>query len=124
MFYLTTYSTHFIYSYMVEDHSDSERRNPLPPHRQLLRLECVLKQEMKREALLLFDISSQYSTTGVHLYIGSRGIGGRFTCPYSLKIQACPLWGGGAIYYGSWGGGAIYVPISTKSSGMPITGWV
>ena len=28
-------STHFIYSYMVKDHSDSERGNPLPPHRPL-----------------------------------------------------------------------------------------
>ena len=39
MFYLKTHSTHFIYGYMVsgkgmiKDHSDSERRNPLPPHR-------------------------------------------------------------------------------------------
>ena len=32
MFYLTTHSTHFIYSYMVKDHSDGERGNPLPPH--------------------------------------------------------------------------------------------
>ena len=32
MFYLTTHSTHFIYGYMVKDHSDSERGNPLPPH--------------------------------------------------------------------------------------------
>ena len=36
MFYLTTYSTHFIYGYMasdimVKDHSDSERGIPLPP---------------------------------------------------------------------------------------------
>ena len=34
MFYLTTHSTHFIYSYMasdmVKDHSDSEKGNPLP----------------------------------------------------------------------------------------------
>ena len=37
MFYLTTHSTHFIYGYMasdiVKDHSDSEKGNPLPPHR-------------------------------------------------------------------------------------------
>ena len=37
MFYLTTHSTNFIYGYMasdmVKDHSDSEKRNPLPPHR-------------------------------------------------------------------------------------------
>ena len=36
MFYLTTHSTHFIYSYMAseigKDHSDSERGNPLPSH--------------------------------------------------------------------------------------------
>ena len=36
MFYLTTHSTHFIYSYMASDHSDSEKGNPLPPHRLLL----------------------------------------------------------------------------------------
>ena len=40
MFYLTTHSTHFIlrlYSvgHMIKDHSDSERGNPLPPHRLL-----------------------------------------------------------------------------------------
>ena len=39
MLYLTTHSTHFIYGHMasdiimVKDHSDSERENPLPPHR-------------------------------------------------------------------------------------------
>ena len=38
MFYLTTHSTHFIYGYMashiiiVKGRSDSETRNPLPPH--------------------------------------------------------------------------------------------
>ena len=41
MFYLTTHSTHFIYGYMasdhmVKDHYDSEKGNPLPPHRLLL----------------------------------------------------------------------------------------
>ena len=36
MFYLTTHSTHFIYGYTVKDHSDSEKGNPLPPHRLLL----------------------------------------------------------------------------------------
>ena len=41
MFYLTTHSTHFIYGYMasdiimVKDHSDSEKGNPMPPHRLL-----------------------------------------------------------------------------------------
>ena len=36
MFYLGTHSTNFIYGYMASDmvmnHSDSERRNPVPPH--------------------------------------------------------------------------------------------
>ena len=40
MLYLTTHSTHFIYGYMasnmVKDHSDSEKGNPLSPHRLLL----------------------------------------------------------------------------------------
>ena len=36
MFYLTTHSTHFIYGYMVKNHSASERGNPLPPHGLLL----------------------------------------------------------------------------------------
>ena len=40
MFYLTTHSTHFIYGYMAsdimgKDHYDSEKGNPLPPHRLL-----------------------------------------------------------------------------------------
>ena len=40
MFYFTTHSTHFIYGlycvrHTVEDHSDSERENPLPTHRLL-----------------------------------------------------------------------------------------
>ena len=39
MVYLTTHSTHFIYSYMasdmVKDHSDSEKGNLLLPHRLL-----------------------------------------------------------------------------------------
>ena len=32
MFYLLTHSTHFIYGFIVKDHSDSERGNPLLPH--------------------------------------------------------------------------------------------
>ena len=39
MFYLTTHSTHFIYGYMVKDHSDSERGNLLSPHRLLLSID-------------------------------------------------------------------------------------
>ena len=52
MFYLTTQSTHFIYSYMasdkVKDHSDSKRGNLLP-HR------------------LLFPISSKGSERITHI---------------------------------------------------------
>ena len=36
MFYLTVHSTHFIYTHMVKDHSESERRNTLPPLHGLL----------------------------------------------------------------------------------------
>ena len=41
MFYLTTHSTHFYLwlhgiGHMTKDHSDSERRNPLPPLHGLL----------------------------------------------------------------------------------------
>ena len=32
MFYLTMHSTHFIYGYIVKDHSDNERGSLLPPH--------------------------------------------------------------------------------------------
>ena len=32
MFYLTTHSTHFIYGYMVKDHSVNKRGNSLPSH--------------------------------------------------------------------------------------------
>ena len=50
MFYLTTYSTHFIYSYMVKDHSDSEKGNLLPSHRLLFLINskgyiiCIIPQ--------------------------------------------------------------------------------
>ena len=30
MFYLMTHSSYFIYGYMIEDHSDSQRGNPRP----------------------------------------------------------------------------------------------
>ena len=68
IFYLTTHSTHFIYCYMVKDHSDSKRGNPLPPHRLLLYgVECMIKDysDNKRVNLLqhglLFPISSKDS---------------------------------------------------------------
>ena len=52
MFYLTMHSTHFIYGvkHMVKDHSDSEKGNPLPPHRLLLSINskgsfiCIIPQ--------------------------------------------------------------------------------
>ena len=80
MFYLTTHSTHFIYSYMVsaevgrkegnvlfndalntfylrlygirhmvKDHSDSEKGNPLPPHRLLLTAKVLLYAPSHRQ---------------------------------------------------------------------------
>ena len=50
-FYLTTHSTHFIYGYMASDHSDSEKGNPLLPHRLLLSINskgsfiCTIPQD-------------------------------------------------------------------------------
>ena len=50
MFYLTTHSTHFSYGYMVKDYSDSEKGNPLPPHRLLFQINskgyliCTIQQ--------------------------------------------------------------------------------
>ena len=54
MFYLMMESTHFIYGYMasdmVKDYSDSERGNPLPPHRLLFPISskgsfiCIIPQ--------------------------------------------------------------------------------
>ena len=35
MFYLTTHSTHFYFTVIVKDHSDSEKGIPLLPHRLL-----------------------------------------------------------------------------------------
>ena len=48
MFYLTTHSTHFIYGYMVKDHSDSEKGNPLPPHRLLLSINRERKNAVRK----------------------------------------------------------------------------
>ena len=40
MFYLTMHSTHFIYGYMVKDHSGNERGNPLMQHGLLFPISC------------------------------------------------------------------------------------
>ena len=44
MFYLMTHSTRFIFSYMVKDHSDSERGNPLLPHGLLFLISSIISQ--------------------------------------------------------------------------------
>ena len=41
-----THSTHFIYDYMVKDHSDSERGNPVPPHGLLFSTICTIPQPL------------------------------------------------------------------------------
>ena len=64
MFYLTTHSTHFIYGYMVKDHSDSEKGNPLPPHRLLYRLTA---------RVLLYAPSHRQDSTYHSLCYTSRG---------------------------------------------------
>ena len=59
MFYLTTHSTHFIYGYMasdIKDHSDTEKGNPLPPHRLLLSINskgsfmCTIPQPLLHQS--------------------------------------------------------------------------
>ena len=48
--FLTTHSTHFIYGYMVKNHSDKKRGNLLPPHRLLFPISskgsfiCIIPQ--------------------------------------------------------------------------------
>ena len=69
MFYLTTHSTHFIYGYMVsdiwvKDHSDSEKGNPLPPHRLLLSI---------NSKVLLYALSHRQDSTYHSLCYTSRG---------------------------------------------------
>ena len=55
MFYLMTHSTHFVIrlcgiGHMLKDHCDSEKGNPLPPHRLLLSINskgsfiCIIPQ--------------------------------------------------------------------------------
>ena len=50
MLYLTTHSTYLIYAYMVNDHSNSERGNLLPPHELLFSISskgsfiCIIPQ--------------------------------------------------------------------------------
>ena len=59
MFYLTTHSTLWLYGvrHMVKDHSDSERGNPLPPHRLLFPINskdsfiCTIRQDSTYHSL-------------------------------------------------------------------------
>ena len=64
MFYLTTHSTHFIYGYMASDHSDSEKGNPLPPHRLLFPITA---------RVLLYALSHRQDSTYHGLCYTSRG---------------------------------------------------
>ena len=61
MFYLMTHSTHFILRlygvrHMVKDHSDSEKGNPLPPHRLLLSINSMATYKCR-----YYDIYPMYS---------------------------------------------------------------
>ena len=54
MFYLRTHSTHFLLRlygvrHMVKDHSDSEKGNPLPPHRLLFAARVLLYAPSHRQ---------------------------------------------------------------------------
>ena len=73
MFYLTTHSTHFILrlygvGYMVKDHLDSERGNPLPPHRLLFPISnkgsfiCIIPQRSSHHEQTLLPRATSRST--------------------------------------------------------------
>ena len=76
MFYLTTHSTHFIYGYMasdiimVKDHSDSEKGNPLPPHRLLLSINSKDSFICTREREICFYLTT-HSTHFMYGYMAS-----------------------------------------------------
>ena len=90
MLYLTTHSTHFIYGlygvgHMVKDQSDSERGNPLPPHRPTL-----------SDWVLLYAPSHRQDSTYHGLCYQSWKLAGTrnssmdlFSCLNPLKVQAC-----------------------------------
>ena len=129
MFYLTMHSTHFIYGYMerernvlfndalnrfylrlygvghmVKDHSDSERGNPLPPHRLLFSINsmgsfiCIIPQTgqpglcyTSRGALagtniqhlaLFMHIIHQNQNRNTHLLPGPTAECSRRSCPW------------------------------------------
>ena len=63
----------------------------------------------------------------IYVHIGGGG-GGLLTCPYSLKVQACPPWdqrpatslrfqGRNEYIHGGW---TVYMPMSTEYSGIYI----
>ena len=82
MFYLTTHSTHFIYGlygvrHMIKDHSDSEKGNPLPPHRLLFPINskgsfiCTIPQTVviMRERVMFY--LTTHSTHFIYGYMAS-----------------------------------------------------
>ena len=82
MFYLTMDSTHFnlrLYGVrqMVKDHSDSEKGNPLPPHRPLLSINskgsfiCIIPQTGEREREREMFYLTTHSTHFIYGYMAS-----------------------------------------------------
>ena len=71
MFYLMTHLTHFIYSYMasdmVKDYSDSEKGNPLLPHRVLL----YAPSHRQNSTYLGLCYTSRGALAGMRLYVGA-----------------------------------------------------
>ena len=106
MFYLMTHSTHFIYGYMasdmVKDHSDSEKGNPLPPHRLLFL--------MGSARVLLYAPSHRQDSTYHGLCYTSRGaLAGSFT-KASLLIRTRLI--GHLPTQSRLGGGDVWRPLS------------
>ena len=79
-FHLTTHTTH-----MVKDHSDSERKNPLPPRHGLL---------FSISNMCSFVSTRQYSTYHSVWYIGCGAVAGRKPIePIALNWAPCKLIG-------------------------------
>ena len=67
------HSTHFNYGYMVKYHSDSERGNPLPPHRLLF--------PISSNGFLLYASSHRQDNTHHNLcYTSGGALAGTNTC--------------------------------------------
>ena len=83
IFCLMTFSTHFIYGYMIKDHSDSERGNLLPPHGLLF--------PISSKVFLYAPSHRQDSTHHSVCYTSRRVLAGTRNTLYGISIQMLTL---------------------------------